>query len=481
MKLKKTGAKISSINDISGSYVMMYYDLFDSGNAVFCEVTITKTSGNTYKISGFWGSWASDLTGTVDPDNYTLTVPRQELYRYEGDGHIEAADLAVLDEDALDLGELEATNASLVFEVYQDGVYSEDYWGAVITEYSDNGVTEEDAIGQYFAAAAYAYLFEPSGTMTWTPIDTSTGEAQTPETVSVLLTQSNDTVSIINFYGLGSTVYAVLAEGRTFAIPPQVIYTSSNGDFKTSEILSWYNDDEYTDITGTGTETTLTDNLEMGWTAGTATGYWIGWNTNLVITRTDGEEFVWPGEEVVTPDVYILGEVGTNLWAPNVGQKMEYDAEKDLYTAEIECDGRNSENGEQVNYFSFTTKLADNADDWDGIAADRFGAVADGENFWVTNEWLDKELSLTNGQKSFRIPKGKYDLTLSYTDMYVIIAKQYETGDVNGDGSVNVVDITALIDAIMNDDTSNPRADVNGDGTINVVDITALIDIIMNM
>ena len=52
-------------------------------------------------------------------------------------------------------------------------------------------------------------------------------------------------------------------------------------------------------------------------------------------------------------------------------------------------------------------------------------------------------------------------------------------GDVNGDGDVNVIDITALIDEIMNDGT-NPRADVNEDGEINVIDITALIDIIMN-
>ena len=53
-------------------------------------------------------------------------------------------------------------------------------------------------------------------------------------------------------------------------------------------------------------------------------------------------------------------------------------------------------------------------------------------------------------------------------------------GDVNGDGDINVMDITALIDVIMNDG-DNPRADVNEDGNINVMDITALIDIIMNM
>ena len=55
----------------------------------------------------------------------------------------------------------------------------------------------------------------------------------------------------------------------------------------------------------------------------------------------------------------------------------------------------------------------------------------------------------------------------------------YLRGDVNGDGEVDVLDITALIDVIMNDGV-NPRADVNEDGEINVMDITALIDIIMN-
>ncbi len=53
-------------------------------------------------------------------------------------------------------------------------------------------------------------------------------------------------------------------------------------------------------------------------------------------------------------------------------------------------------------------------------------------------------------------------------------------GDVNSDGEVDVRDITALIDVIMNSITDNPRADVNEDGEIDVRDITALIDIIMN-
>ena len=54
-------------------------------------------------------------------------------------------------------------------------------------------------------------------------------------------------------------------------------------------------------------------------------------------------------------------------------------------------------------------------------------------------------------------------------------------GDVNVDGSVNVSDITALINMIMDfTPTDVELGDVNGDTRVNVSDITALIDIIMN-
>ena len=75
-----------------------------------------------------------------------------------------------------------------------------------------------------------------------------------------------------------------------------------------------------------------------------------------------------------------------------------------------------------------------------------------------------------------------YKGTQKYPQLYVKKAATpaYKIGDVNGDGEVDVRDITALIDVIMNSITDNPRADVNKDGDIDVRDITALIDIIMN-
>ena len=52
------------------------------------------------------------------------------------------------------------------------------------------------------------------------------------------------------------------------------------------------------------------------------------------------------------------------------------------------------------------------------------------------------------------------------------------TGDVNGDGSVDVADIAAIIDVMAGGDPNvNPNADVNGDGSVDVADIAAVIDI----
>lgn len=53
-------------------------------------------------------------------------------------------------------------------------------------------------------------------------------------------------------------------------------------------------------------------------------------------------------------------------------------------------------------------------------------------------------------------------------------------GDVNGDGTVNASDITALINKILGTaDPNDSDCDINGDGTVNSSDITALINLIL--
>ena len=55
-------------------------------------------------------------------------------------------------------------------------------------------------------------------------------------------------------------------------------------------------------------------------------------------------------------------------------------------------------------------------------------------------------------------------------------------GDVNGDGAVNVSDVTTLINMILGTIPMDQSvADVNSDGAANVSDVTALINIILGM
>ena len=50
--------------------------------------------------------------------------------------------------------------------------------------------------------------------------------------------------------------------------------------------------------------------------------------------------------------------------------------------------------------------------------------------------------------------------------------------DVNGDGEVNIADVNAVINMILDSPAEN--GDVNGDGEVNIADVNAIIDIILN-
>ena len=181
--------------------------------------------------------------------------------------------------------------------------------------------------------------------------------------------------------------------------------------------------------------------------------------------------------------VWILGEVNDKVWAANDGLQM--DTEDGItYTAEVTFDGRNE--GE-VNYFSFTTELANDNDEgaWNYIAPFRFGAVSEG-NFWVSDEQLDKPLSLTyeNGQ-AFCISKGEYTLQVNLAEMTLVITKvQEETlGDVTGDGKVDVQDLNAVINIMLGKKTQADypgRANIAGnDEKVDVQDLNAVVNIML--
>ena len=202
------------------------------------------------------------------------------------------------------------------------------------------------------------------------------------------------------------------------------------------------------------------------------------------VKQNTGKSYQSVVREVTLPEtVYILGEVNEQGWAPNAGTPMEYDAENNVYTATVTLNGRNS----GYNYFSFTTRVAENDDQggWDYILPYRFGAVSDGD-FLVTDEMLGIELSMEENGDAYKTPAGEYKLTVDLANMKLIIEKVtqdhgYELGDVNHDEAVNIGDVTALIDYLLGSGSvCEICANVNGDEGINIGDVTALIDKLLN-
>ena len=197
----------------------------------------------------------------------------------------------------------------------------------------------------------------------------------------------------------------------------------------------------------------------------------------------------WPTDTVVpepyTGDIFIMGNVNDLTWDAISGVQMTYDAENEVYTAEINVADVNEGKG----YFGFTKKLADAESEtpWDDIAAFRFGPVCDpeSENWVLTDELIGVDCALaTDGSyKSIEVAAGKWIVTVDMVNNLFNIKKAGIIGDVNDDNVVNITDVTMLINAVLNDNYSTintANADMNGDGIINVTDVTLLITKVQN-
>ena len=172
--------------------------------------------------------------------------------------------------------------------------------------------------------------------------------------------------------------------------------------------------------------------------------------------------------------VYVLGNINTAGWAPNNGIEMTT-TNGEKYTATI--DFVDPYGG--YSYFSFTKSLGST---WDEIVNDRMGATSN--NYLINEARLGTQLPVIAGTNSFRIPVGKYNLTLYLAGGVLVVDKwtepvPYLRGDVDGDGFVNINDVTDLIDYLLSGNVGNinaSNADADLDGRINISDVSGIID-----
>ena len=147
------------------------------------------------------------------------------------------------------------------------------------------------------------------------------------------------------------------------------------------------------------------------------------------------------------------------------------------------------------------------------------GNKFDGNNYMINNgeaygpeswEWLYMgDISTPMQGGAFRLPNGNTIITQTHTatvievnsegnelwsfthegesSYWIARCEKYSPdylgnlllGDMNGDGSLNILDVVILANLILAGDTSNPSCDLNQDGSQNILDIVILINLIL--
>ena len=119
------------------------------------------------------------------------------------------------------------------------------------------------------------------------------------------------------------------------------------------------------------------------------------------------------------------------------------------------------------------------------MLADVYCYIADLSGVSCGNEQFYKEYNGDYSGRWLHVLQGTADAYRADEHWYPYFGKivddlipETPTGDVNGDREVNIADVNAGIDSILNG-SENPSGDVNGDGEINIADVNAVIDIIL--
>ncbi|MBP3710853.1 MAG: hypothetical protein J6I86_00120 [Bacteroidaceae bacterium] len=211
-------------------------------------------------ITGISGG-ETEVKGTIDAESMTVTIPYGQAVGTTQYGTI---------------GLTSATGAeNLVGTFTGEAIEFNDYWYISLIDGSYAGSTWSDIYGESQAVPS-------NGKMTW-------GENEAY--VFIDFNEKTFIATVWNFGGRGVAIDITLKNGGMFVIESQLAVVSSNGEFYT------YNADCTTpEITGTGTENTLTTGSSWTFYAASS-GYWSGEQAAGTITY-DGT-FIYPELEEV--------------------------------------------------------------------------------------------------------------------------------------------------------------------------------------
>lgn len=118
------------------------------------------------------------------------------------------------------------------------------------------------------------------------------------------------------------------------------------------------------------------------------------------------------------------------------------------------------------------------------INGDEVGLSADGHHYALERMSNDYSITVQAGIKiTIEFSEGENYTFSQWSKETTIIIPSKCVGDVDEDGLVNINDVTALIDYLLNNDASAinlSNADCDGDGLVNISDVTSLIDYLLS-
>ncbi len=164
-------------------------------------------------------------------------------------------------------------------------------------------------------------------------------------------------------------------------------------------------------------------------------------------------------------DVYVFGDINGNVFAPNLGLKMESEDGK-IYTASVTIP--DVENG--YGFFAFTHKLSTDASDWGTANAYRFLAQSSGD-FLVNGPTMNKALGMEyNSSNAMKIPAGEYTLTVDFENMKLTITGGTQLSYILASG-VEGVDYTVINDLAVVENHEGTQQFFTSDGSDNWITI----------
>jgi hypothetical protein len=212
------------------------------------------------------------------------------------------------------------------------------------------------------------------------------------------------------------------------------------------------------DDPGPGPEPVLGDSITEDWEGCITGGYW----TDMVEGNAFEWEFINAG---IWGDNLCHGELSCRMGKTNSSViSMAEDVEGDICAMSFwaTCFGSDADANLRVDYST------DQGASWNELG-----------DFTFTRGRLQYVLMdiPVSGKVRFRIVQTS-GARVNIDDITIYARAQGLLGDVNGDGEVNIADINAIIDAILDDGYASP-CDVNTDSEVNIADVNAVIDIIL--